>query len=278
MTFNQKKKLHSKRSKKQPRKRQSSSKSRTIKPKYRRKFRMSNDNTNNFLQKLVIVTRDIGNLKNNDKNQLLNSIQQNAEEIKRKMEILNKEIEDKMEDDLDVSDLDQKLGANIIEIKWLDFLINSTKTYIDKLYDHILKDEYILPFLESEPDIENVKNKMIYIKNNVINNFWNKNMALRETKKEQFSINIDQQIEQYKNAHSIKKYLDNAKEHIQGLYHYKIKSKRKIQKNRASPYKVEKSKTIYNNKIRLLHKLSGHTPQKSSRKPIEGKKLRERSK
>jgi hypothetical protein len=283
MTLNQNKKRSKKQSRKsrKPRKsikRKSRNSRKSIKRKSRnsRKFRMSN-NTINFLQNLVVVTRDIGNLKNNDKNKLSNSINQNVDEVKRTIKRLTQEIEDRTEAELDISTLEKNLGENIIELKWLGFVLNSTDKYIDRLYDHILKDEYISPFFESEPDIESVKNRIIDKKNNLINTFWRNLMALRDTKKEQFLLNIEDEIEEYKNAHSMKKYFENATKHIQGLSQYKIKSKRKSEKNRASPYKVEKSRVRYNNKIRLLNELSLRTPQKSSRKPIEGKRLSARN-
>lgn len=283
MTFIQKRK--SRQSKRPSKRRQTKSKRQPSKrrqskrqtSKRLRKFRMSNeDDGGNNVIRMLIITRDVAVEKNRDKERLMVFKDNNQGQIIRNMELLQERMKELLNSEEDTSDIEKEIVENALEFKWLKHYIRELDTYIDKIYEVILRENFILPRVAKEPDNNKIKRDLITIKDNEINKFSEAQESIKARIKEKFLEETRESIEKYKNQHHEKTYIDSAIQRSHGFSDFLRKQQIKKHKHSHSPYKVNRAISKRDRQKSLIAEVKRRSPQRSSRKISHPKILKER--
>jgi len=262
--INQSKRQMSKRktSKRQMSKRKTSKRQ---KPRRSRKFKMTNDenddeNGENNVFRMLIITRNVANLKGRDK-EMLSRLEGNKQRIIRNMELLQNRMRNM--DDVSTSDAEKKLLENEIlenalEFKWLEYHIRKLDEHIDKTYEKILEDEFILPIVGRYVDDNKVINHIIEIKNREINDFLEDQRRNKDTIKALFLDETLQSIENFSNRYFRQRYFENADNNEYYFSNFLKDLKIKNDKRAKSPYRKrtkELKSEIQTRQLGLIEKI-----------------------
>lgn len=169
-----------------------------------------------------------------------------------------------------------------LEFKWLGYLMKKLDQHIDKVYDKILEDDFILPLVAREDDDNKVAAHMIEIKNKEINDFLEvQNQEVNKDKiKASFLDETIQTIENFKSEYSSQKYAESATKHLYGLTNF-LKHKQ-TKRSKEIKDKLDKKKEKLekqNNFVIMLNQLNQIEKKVSPEvsKASHPKTLRERS-